>query len=133
MRKIRICTLEILLLACMLIGCGAEEEASAPAVLLKVFPESGSTVPVNGSIALEFNKRPVNFSIDLPNTFAFADEPGTLRKSRNFQTGMFSPNSSKTVIIFGPFNVPVTEIKVYWGPDTATESATISYTITGPI
>ena len=131
MRKVCGYLLKILLCVGPFIGCGTdideEPPASAPAVLETAIPKSGSTIAVNGSIALTFDKRPENFTIDSANKFGFANE------MKGSPYGVQIPRyADRSIMILGPFTVPVTQIKASWGTTLPQQSVTLTYTVTGP-
>ena len=133
MKRIRE-TLTFLLISAVIaiIGCGnnIDEELPPPepAILETVIPKSGSTIAVNGSIALTFNKRPKHFTIDSANTYGFANE--IKQKSSYGVTGL--RHTDRSVLILGPFTIPVTHIKVSWGAVVPQQSITLTYTVAGP-
>ncbi len=132
MRKVCVYLLKILLCAGPFIGCGTdideEPPPATPAVLETVIPTSGSTIAVNGSITLTFDKKPENFTIDAALESNFGNEVKEIR-------GLVlsgSHRSDKTVIISGPFPMPVTQIKASWGATLPQQSVTLSYTVVSP-
>lgn len=132
MRKVCVYLLKILLCVGPFIGCGTdideEPTASAPAVLETIIPANGSTIAVNGSIALTFDKKPENFTIDLALESNFGSE---VKEIRGLVLGA-SHHSDKTVIISGPFPMPVTQIKASWGATPPQQSTTLTYTVVFP-
>ena len=132
MRKVCVYLLKILLCVGPLIGCDTdmdeEPPASAPAVLETVIPKSGSTIAVNGSIALTFDKKPENFTIDLELESNFGNE---VKEIRGLVLGG-SHRSDKTVIISGPFPMPVTQITASWGTALPQQSVMLTYTVVFP-
>lgn len=132
MRKVCVYLLKILLCVGPFIGCGTdideEPPVSVPAVLETVIPKSGSTIAVNGSIALTFDKRPENFTIDLALESNFGNE---VKEIRGLLLGG-THRSDKAVIISGPFPMPVTEIKASWGATLPQQSVTLTYTVVFP-
>ena len=131
-RKVGVYLLKILLCVGLLIGCGSDMDEELPppdpAVLETVIPKSGSTIAVNGSIALTFNKRPKHFTIDSANTYGFANEI----KQKSFYGVISVRHAYRSVLILGPFTVPVTHIKVSWGAVVPQQSITLTYKVTGP-
>lgn len=133
MRKVCVYLLKLLLCVGPFIGCGSDidEEppaSPAPAVLENVIPKSGSTIAINGSIALTFNKRPENFTIDSANAYGFANE---IKRKPSYGVSGF-PHAYRSVMILGPFTIPVTQIKVSWGGTLPQQSVTLTYTVTIP-
>ena len=131
MRKVCGYLLKILLCVGTFIGCGSdideEPTVSAPAVLETVIPKNGATIAINGSIALTFDKRPENFTIDSKNKFGFANEikgsPYGVQVSRY---------ADRSIVILGPFTMPVTQIRASWGATLPQQSVMLTYTVTGP-
>ena len=98
-------------------GCGSDmgEELPPPepAVLVRAIPRDGDTIPANGEIALEFNKRPENLNTIPPRIFYFADEVDAKVK-RNISSLILAEfRGDRTVIIF-PFPI-VVPIKCFGG------------------
>ena len=116
-----------------LIGCGSDA-ADTPAalgvaaVLENVVPKSGSTLAVNGSIALTFNKRPENVRIDSGHPYVFAD---ALQQKRLYGLSAVH-HADRTLLILGPFTTPVSVINVSWGTTLPQETLTLTYTVTMP-
>ena len=131
LRKVGVYLLKILLCVGLFIGCGSDMDEELPppepAILETVIPKSGSTIVVNGSIALTFNKRPKHFTIDSANTYGFANE--IKQKSSYGVTSV--PHPDRSVVILGPFTIPVTHIKVSWGAAVPQQSMTLTYTVAG--
>lgn len=131
MRKVCVYLLKILLCVSPFIGCGSdideEPTVSAPAVLETVLPESGATIAANGSIALTFDKRPENFTIDSGNKFGFANEI----KGSPYGVQVLR-YADRSIMILGPFTMPVTQIRASWGATLPQQSVMLTYTVTGP-
>lgn len=134
LRKAGVYLLKILLCVGLFIGCGSDmgEELPPPepAVLVRAIPRDGDTIPVNGAIALEFNKRPENLNTIPPYTFYFADEVEA-KVERNIRGLILAAFPiDRTVIIF-PFPI-VVPIKVFWGHTVPQQSVTLTYRVVAP-
>ncbi|MDE0325717.1 MAG: hypothetical protein OXN27_17515 [Candidatus Poribacteria bacterium] len=135
LRKAGVYLLKILLCVGLFIGCGSDMDEEPPppepAVLVRAIPRDGDTIPANGEIALEFNKRPENLNTIPPRIFYFADEVDAKVK-RNISGLLLAalPRKDRTVIIF-PFPI-VVPIKVFWGHTVPQQSVTLTYRVVAP-
>lgn len=136
MAKVCVYQLLFLLLVGPFIGCGGDEELPYPAVLVKATPRNGGSIPANGVIALEFNKKPENLKTVPPRIFYFANEVETKVGARHFAN--FSLSSipivafNETVIIF-PAPIRSVPITVFWGRTVPQKSVTLLYAVTPPL
>ena len=136
LRTVAVHLLKILLCVGLFIGCGSDMDEELPppepAVLVRAIPRDGETIPANGVIALEFNKRPENLNTIPPMIFYFADEVQAEIGRRNpvgFDLYTLS-GWNRTVILFPhPIVVP---IKVFWGHTVPQQSVTLTYRVTAP-
>lgn len=136
MKRIReISTFLLISAVIAIIGCGSDMDEELPppepAVLVRAIPRDGDTIPANGEIALEFNKRPENLNTIPPRIFYFADEVDAKVK-RNISSLLLAalPRKDRTVIIF-PFPI-VVPIKVFWGHTVPQQSVTLTYRVVAP-
>ena len=116
-------TLFILLIA-IFIGCGGDAEPPTPAVLQEITPPR-SIMPVNTSIVLKFDKKPVNFATDWANGYRYGSDI-----AENARIPYAMARTDRFVLIRGPLRIPVTEIKIFWGATEPQETGTLGYIVT---
>ena len=126
--------LYVLLRVVLFIGCGGDEESSAPAVFLNATPTNGSKVTAMGGILLRFNKRPEHVKIEPSLQFHVGDEISKRKKPPHLANVRLTGMLDSSVLIIGPPATPdhVSSIKIYWGTEDPQQLVILSYITWGP-